>query len=202
MVLAWFRRRSWFVCKLALLWALMAALSGFGGFAQPVTPYLEPQSVGPVTNLGATVDGQPPGSVQLTWTAAENAQVHFVVYIKATDAASGNFGAVQMASFSGTEAVIHGLEGGTPYAFIALGMRWNWIEYGTIWGDWSQMGFRHTNRASAFATSISVTADRTESRRTGFKLDRRPRRRTRNSSGDLVARPERAGSFCGLHQVA
>ena len=141
MVLAWFRRRSWFVCKLALLWALMAALSGFGGFAQPVAPYLEPQSVGPVTNLAATVDGQPPGSVQLTWTAAENAQVHFVVYIKATDAASGNFGAVQMASFSGTEAVIHGLEGGTPYAFIALGMRWNWIEYGTIWGDWSQWVF-------------------------------------------------------------
>ena len=73
MVPAWFRLSSWFVCKLALLCVLTAALSGFGGFAQSVLPDLEPRTVGPVTNLAATVEGQPPGSVKLTWTAAENA---------------------------------------------------------------------------------------------------------------------------------
>ena len=141
MVPAWFRLSSWFVCKLALLCVLTAALSGFGGFAQSVLPDLEPRTVGPVTNLAATVEGQPPGSVKLTWTAAENAQVHFVVYLKATDASVGNYGAARMASFGGTEGVIEGLEGGTQYLLIALGMRWNWIQYGTIWGDWSQWVF-------------------------------------------------------------
>ena len=141
MVPAWFRLSSWFVCKLVLLCVLTAALSGFGGFAQSVLPDLEPRTVGPVTNLAATVEGQPPGSVKLTWTAAENAQVHFVVYIKATDASAGNYGAARIASFGGTEGVIEGLEGGTQYLFIAIGMRWNWIQYGTIWGDWSQWVF-------------------------------------------------------------
>ena len=35
-----------------------------------------------VGNLTASADGQLGGAVQLTWSEAENAQVHFVVYVK------------------------------------------------------------------------------------------------------------------------
>ena len=42
-----------------------------------------------------------------------------------------------MAPFAGSEGVVSGLEGGTSYYFIVIGMRWNWVEYGTVWGTWS-----------------------------------------------------------------
>ena len=98
----------------------------------------EPQTVGPVTNLAVTTQGQQNGTVKLTWTAAENAQVHFVVYLQSADAASGNYGVAEMVAFNGTEGVISGLKGGIPYHFIVIGMRWNWVEYGTVWGRWSE----------------------------------------------------------------
>ena len=141
MVLAWFQRRIWFTCKLALLCLLTIALSGFGGIAQPTPPDLEPRTVGQVTNLTATVDVKSQGTVRLTWIAAANAQVHFVVYIKVADVAVGNYGAARMAPFSGEEGVIEGLEVGTSYALTAIGMRWNWINFGTVWGDWSEWVF-------------------------------------------------------------
>ena len=75
--------------------------------------------------------------MRLTWTPAENTQVHFVVYIKSSDLAVGDYSSAQMAPFAGSEGVISGLEGGTSYDLIAIGMRWNWIEYGTLWGQWS-----------------------------------------------------------------
>ena len=109
-----------------MLGLLAAALAGFGGAPQSggTTPATdaEPPAVGPVTNLSASVDGQPLGAVRLTWTAAENAQVYFIAYIKSADITNGSFAAPpQMAAFNGTEGVITGLEPGTPYSFIAVG---------------------------------------------------------------------------------
>ena len=74
----------------------------------------------------ASSAGESPGSVRLTWTRARNAQVHFVMYTEATDAAIGDYGNAQMMPFSGSEGVISGLEDGIEYQFIVIGMRWNW----------------------------------------------------------------------------
>ena len=139
---AYIRSRARPVCLLAMLGLLAAALAGFGGAPQSggATPATgaEPQTVGPVTNLSASVDGQPPGAVRLTWTAAENAQVYFIAYIKSADTTNGSFAArPQMAAFNGTEGVITDLEPGTPYSFIAVGARWNWPDSGAVWGQWS-----------------------------------------------------------------
>ena len=99
--------------------------------------FTEPQFVGPVTNLAASIIGQESGSVLLTWTPAQNAQVHFAVYIRSADLAVGNYETTRMIPFEGSGGVIGGLEGGTSYNFIVIGMRWNWINYGTVWGTWS-----------------------------------------------------------------
>ena len=122
----------------ALFCALTVATAGFSGNAQSPTPAAEPQTVGPVTNLTASVAGQADGSVRLTWSQAENAQVHFVVYAKSDEVNVGNYANARMAPFSATEGVITGLEGGTSYSFIVIGMRWNWVNYGAVWGTWSQ----------------------------------------------------------------
>ena len=105
--------------------------------AETVLPGAEPQFVGPLENLTVSVDGQEAGAVRLAWTPAENAQVHFVAHIKSADLAAGNYRAAEMAPFAGSEGVVSGLEGGTSYYFIVIGMRWNWVEYGTVWGTWS-----------------------------------------------------------------
>ena len=105
--------------------------------AETVLPGAEPQLVGPLENLTVSVDGQEAGAVRLAWIPAENAQVHFVAHIKAADLAAGNYRAAEMAPFAGSEGVVSGLEGGTSYYFIVIGMRWNWVEYGTVWGTWS-----------------------------------------------------------------
>ena len=138
MILNLIRARVRHLCLFVLICALMVALTGFGGSAQSDPSTAEPDAVGRVTNLVASTEGQEAGAVQLTWTPAENAQVHFVVYVKSADWAAGNYGAVQMVSFHGTQGVINGLEGGTSYDFIAIGMRWNWVNYGTVWGGWSE----------------------------------------------------------------
>ena len=139
MMPAWSHHRLRLAGLLALLCVLAIALAGFGGSPQSPLPTTtgEPTFVGPVTNLVASAQGQDAGAVRFTWTAAENAQVHFVAYLKSTDAAARNFGSTQMAAFNGTEGVIGGLEGGTSYDFYAIGMRWNWIDYGAVWGSWS-----------------------------------------------------------------
>lgn len=97
----------------------------------------EPTTVGAASNLEVSATGQPAGTVRVSWDAADNAQVHFVVYIKSSDAATGSYAGVQMASFSGADGVISGLEPGTEYQFIVIGMRWNWVNYGAFWGAWS-----------------------------------------------------------------
>ncbi len=128
----WFR----LVCLFALFCALAATFVGFGGTAQ--SSAIEPTSVGRATNLVASTAGQDDGTVRLTWTAAPDAQVHFVVYLKTSDLVALNVGQARMAPFAGTEGVITGLEGGTEYSFIVTGMRWNWVrDYGAVWGTWS-----------------------------------------------------------------
>ena len=122
----------------ALILTLAMAMAGFSGNAQPPLQAAEPNMVGPVTNLTASADGQPDGAVRLTWSQAENAQVHFVVYAKSDEVNAGNYANARMAPFSGTEGVISGLDGGTSYSFIVIGMRWNWVDYGAVWGSWSQ----------------------------------------------------------------
>ena len=123
------------LCLLALLCVLGVALAGFGGSAQ--SPATEPSSVGRATNLAASTVGQDDGSVRLTWSAASDAQVYFMVYLKSSDLAARSFGQVQMVPFAGTEGVVRGLEGGAEYSFIVTGMRWNWVNYGAVWGSWS-----------------------------------------------------------------
>ena len=97
----------------------------------------EPETVGRVTGLTASAEGQPPGTVQLTWNAADDAQVYFVLYLKEDDFAAGNYGGIQMRAFNGTEGTIDGLVGGTAYRFYATGMRWNFGNFGAVWGGWS-----------------------------------------------------------------
>ena len=135
------------VCLLALVCTLALAVAGFGGVAQ--TAAAEPATVGQATNLRASTVNQEDGVVRLTWTAAQDAQVYFVVYLKTTELNARNFGQVQMVPFSGTEGTISGLEGGTEYSFIVTGMRWNWVNYGAVWGTWS---------AWATATPLGTTA--------------------------------------------
>ena len=134
------RIRLWLL--LALLGALVVAMVGFGGAPQGPAPAAEPepQSVGPVANLAASAEGQDAGAVRLTWTAAENAQVHFIAYLKSSERAAGDMSVARVAAFDGTETegVISGLEPGTAYDFTAIGMRWNWANYRTIWGGWSR----------------------------------------------------------------
>ena len=117
-------------------WATATPKTG-GLHVEPDYPDDEPQFVGPTTGLAVSALGQEPGTVRAIWTSAENAQVHFVVYIKSADIASRNYGTARVAPFAGSEGVIGGLESGVPYHFIAIGMRWNWIDYGTVWGSWS-----------------------------------------------------------------
>ena len=111
--------------------------AGQEGSRPPALPADEPQFVGPVTGLTAATQGAPAGSVRLVWTPAQNAHVHFAVYIKSADVTAGNYATAQMVPFSGAEGVISGLESGIPYHFIVIGMRWNWIQYGPVWGAWS-----------------------------------------------------------------
>ena len=88
-----------------------------------------------MTNLTATAAD---GAVRLAWTPAQNAQVHFVVYLPAAAANAGNYAGTQMVAVSsGNAAVIAGLSNGTSYSFNAIGMRWNWVNYGAVWGGWA-----------------------------------------------------------------
>ena len=122
-------------CLLTLVCALAVAVAGFGGVAQ--TSAAEPTTVGQATDLRASTVNQGDGEARLAWTAAQDAQVYFVVYLKTSELNARNFGQVQMVPFSGTEGVVSGLEGGTEYSFIVTGMRWNWVNYGPVWGTWS-----------------------------------------------------------------
>ena len=115
----------------------VSATPGGSASATSTAPAAEPQSVGPTTNLTASADEQESGTVRLTWSEAENAQVHFVVYVKSAELSAGNYGSARMTPFAGSQGVVRGLEGGTSYSFIVIGMRWNWAEYGTVWGSWS-----------------------------------------------------------------
>ena len=138
---------------IALLCALALTMLGFGGSAQAPLPPASPVSVGQVTNLRASATGQVPGTVKLTWNAAANAQVYFVVFLRSSDAMAGNYDSVRMKAFTGTEGVISGLPVGAPYHFIATGMRWNWPAYGATWGAWSAW-------SSARVSAGSVATDR------------------------------------------
>ena len=142
----------------ALLCTLTVALTGFGGNAQTPLPAAEPQSVGAVANLTASADEQESGTVRLTWSEAENAQVHFVVYVKSAELSAGNYGSARMVPFAGSQGVVRGLDGGTSYSFIVIGMRWNWVEYGTVWGSWSDW-VSATPEGSASATSTAPAVE-------------------------------------------
>ncbi len=116
---------------------LLLAASGFSGSGQTPLPSAEPTFVGPVNGVEADSASQEPGAVRVSWTPAENAQVHFVVYVESEDVAAGNYSRAQMVPFTGSEGVVTGLDGGTPYNFIVIGMRWNFVQFGTVWGGWS-----------------------------------------------------------------
>ena len=130
------RRRTW-ILVMAALAAVVAALLAFGVSERPASAQSEPQTVGKVTNLTATAAGQPNGTVRLTWNAADNAQVYLVIFVKHDDAAAGNYANGQMRVFTATQGTISGLDGGAKYYFVARGMRFNWIDFGEVLGDWS-----------------------------------------------------------------
>ena len=136
------RRCGWRAGLFTVFCFLALGLMGFGGVAQSLAP--EPASVGRATNLRASTVSQEDGSVRLTWTAADDAQVHFVVYLKSSDLEARNFGQVQMVPFAGTEGVISGLEGGHGLQFHR---DWDALELGReLWsgvGQLVRLGDRH-----------------------------------------------------------
>ena len=129
------RRRT--VVMVGVLAAVVAVLLAFGVSERSASAQSEPETVGAVTGLTATAEGQVDGTARLTWNAAENAQVYFVLYLKEDDFTTGNYGDIQMRAFNGTEGTIDGLAGGTTYRFYATGMRWNFSNFGAVWGGWS-----------------------------------------------------------------
>ena len=142
-----------------VLVAVVAALLAFGVAERSAAAQSEPETVGAVTGLTASAEGQPPGTVHLTWNAAENAQVYFVLFVKADDLASGNYAGIQMRAFNGTEATIDGLEGGASYHFIARGMRYNISVFKDFWGAWSGMT---TVAAAGVADGTATTPDESQ----------------------------------------
>ena len=137
-------RRQAVVVAVALV-AVVAALLTLSVSERPAAAQSEPATVGKVTGLTASADGQPDGTVQLTWNAAENAQAYFIVYLKTSEATAGSYGNVQMQPFNGTSGVIDGLGGGAEYIFLATGMRWNFVNNpGAKWST----GFSNSSRAT------------------------------------------------------
>ena len=126
------------ICLIVLLGATALTLAGFGGQPHYDAPASEPPMVGPVTNLTASAEGQEFGAVRLTWTESENAHIHFVLYLKSADAAAGETGQAQVASFVGAQGTISGLEGGVSYNFIAMGVGRNPADFSPVWGEWSR----------------------------------------------------------------
>ena len=130
-----YRRRQSAVVVGALV-AVVAVALAFGVSERSASAQSEPETVGRVTGLAASVEGQPPGTVHLTWNAAENAQVHFVYYIDEEELNARNWSAGQMRAFNGTEATIDGLAGGHTYYFAARGMGWDFGKFEAVWGEW------------------------------------------------------------------
>ena len=130
-------------------WASATPVGG-GATSDAEPPLTEPQNVGRATNLTASADGQEAGTVRVTWSEADNAQVHFVIYVKSAELYANNYASAQMAPFAGSEGLITGLNGGTSYHFNVIGMRWNWVEYGAVWGGWAEW---------ASAAPLSVPAE-------------------------------------------
>ncbi len=142
-----------------VLVAVVAALLAFGVAERSAAAQSEPETVGAVTGLSATAEGKADGTVGLTWNAAENAQVYFVLFVKADDLASGNYAGIQMRAFNGTEATIDGLEAGASYHFIARGMRYNISTFEDFWGDWSGMA---TVAAAGVADGTATPPDESQ----------------------------------------
>ena len=142
-------------CLLTMVCALAVAAAGFGGVAQ--TSAAEPATVGQATDLQASTVDQGDGEVRLAWTAAQDAQVHFVLYLKTSDLNARDFGQAQMVPFSGTEGLVSGLGGGTEYSFSVIGMRWNWVNYGSVWGTWSNWASA-TPRGTTSSTGTQLPA--------------------------------------------
>ena len=131
-------------------------LTTVDGSAQSSATVEEPVTIGRVTNLSASTHDKEAGAVELNWTAAENAQVYFVAYAKSVDRAAGDHGSLRMVSFATTEGVIRGLEGGTSYDFVAVGMRWNLSDFVAGWGDWSDSKSATTRPVTVSPTNIAV----------------------------------------------
>ena len=120
-------------------WSTVASATppGIPGEPSSTSPQAEPQTVGGVTGLQASSEGQPPGTVRLTWNAAENSQVYMVLFLKHDDVIVGNYADGQMRVFTATQGTVSGLDGGAKYYFIARGMRFNWTDFSEALGDWS-----------------------------------------------------------------
>ena len=157
------------LCTISVALAVITVSAQSGGNG-PVTHtgVGEPETVGPVSNLTATAAD---GEVRLAWTPAQNAQVHFVVYLPAADARAGNYADTQMVAVSGgSNTVIAGLSNGTAYIFNAIGMRWNWVNYGAVWGSWDRWA-----NATPAAAPTATPAPATRPIRLRQRLPLRPR---------------------------
>ena len=64
--------------------------------------------------------------------------------------------ASKCARSAGTKATIDGLDGGVPYSFTVTGMRWNWINYGAVWGNFAT--WQHATPSGTAAATIPFSA--------------------------------------------
>ena len=163
----WQRRRVGVILA-GILAAAALTLAMFGASERSAAAQSEPETVGAVTDLGATAAGQPDGTVHLTWNAAENAQVYFVYYIEQAEGDAGNWAAGKMRAFNDTEATIDGLAGGTTYYFAASGMRWHFGRFEPLWGGWD---YWETAAPAGSAASPPPTAAQSEPETVGAVTD-------------------------------
>ena len=162
-------RRQAVVVAVALV-AVVAALLVLSVSERSSSAQSEPQTVGRVTGLAASADGQPDGTVRLTWNAAENAQVYMVLFLKHDDVIAGNYANGQMRAFTATQGAISGLDGGAKYYFVARGMRFNWSDFSEALGDWSTVSSATPNGVSGEPSSTSPQSEpQTVGRVTGLQ---------------------------------
>ena len=95
--------------------------------AEEVTVVL---SLGDASGLTATA-GSVPGVVNLNWTAAPNANIHWLAGIKQSDLSAGNYSnLIWMQTSSANAQMVAGLDSGAEYVFAVIGG-------GSVNGPWS-----------------------------------------------------------------
>ncbi|MCE2501833.1 MAG: hypothetical protein J4G13_13370 [Dehalococcoidia bacterium] len=100
--------------------------------AEEVTVTLE---LGNASGLTATA-GSVPGIVNLSWTAAPNASVHWLAGIKQSDWTAGNYTGIIWTQTQGPSShILSGLTSGEEYVFAVIGGR----SVNGPWSSWTSL---------------------------------------------------------------